>query len=782
MKGVLFSADFVEDSSGNYKLLELNTDTGFISSSINTAFDFAPLKQVISDNNITTVETVHKTIHEVFVDKLETELSGTSVTTFTKHLEGLETIYPTQVTDASEKFIIRMAYDEGALFDTEYCKERINVLTLFHANDATGSIPGFYYSGSSETYNTLVQEDLNDHLILPDFVQKRIWEERGMGVQFYKGGSDASSSVDRVNDIVDNYIDKDNYYAEKFYYNNTQINNSDKVESIRAFYIAYWDTNSQLQLIKIADYKIKAVTELPTSVILDDVGYKSYDEKHYYEFATNWPNLGDLVGFKGDGNVYNEDGTLKLLSDVAVNDRIKSFFISGSPTTDNVDEYEAWSHTGDTLPNPFYVTSSVVENMISQSINSGIIGEVKLSEDESLYSGMKQHYLIHESSSNEFKFVTLAKLDKDDHSLVDHSGSKVDIVGTNILLIEEQELDLYNPDVEEQDTYIVSASSPLVVHNAPCFIAGTKVHIEEKGITNIEEVEVGDKVISYNHENDVVEYKLVTEVRIQENKEVVTYVFENGTKLTGTPDHPLFVLSKDYCSYNPVQTFEDSGLNVGQIAIGDEVLHMDGYGVTIEDIIEEKDNQTVYNLEGVADNHNFFADNFLAHNRWVPCCFKGTTNVQMQDGTQKQIKDIEIGDIVYSYHTEFSEKIDSEVTALHNTTKLSDHIERNKSVGKEGMGWFYINQEKDVLFTPEHPWLTKEGWKAISPDSDQEPFKSEQESLILSVGDEIYSIDDGWIVINSIGFLEAEKNETVYNITIKDTHTYTVGGFVVHNK
>ena len=276
-----------------------------------------------------------------------------------------------------------------------------------------------------------------------------------MGVQFYKGGSDASSSVDRVNDIVDNYIDKDNYYAEKFYYNNTQINNSDKVESIRAFYIAYWDTNSQLQLIKIADYKIKAVTELPTSVILDDVGYKSYDEKHYYEFATNWPNLGDLVGFKGDGNVYNEDGTLKLLSDVAVNDRIKSFFISGSPTTDNVDEYEAWSHTGDTLPNPFYVTSSVVENMISQSINSGIIGEVKLSEDESLYSGMKQHYLIHESSSNEFKFVTLAKLDKDDHSLVDHSGSKVDIVGTNILLIEEQELDLYNPDVEEQDTYIV---------------------------------------------------------------------------------------------------------------------------------------------------------------------------------------------------------------------------------------------------------------------------------------------------------------------------------------
>ena len=70
-------------------------------------------------------------------------------------------------------------------------------------------------------------------------------------------------------------------------------------------------------------------------------------------------------------------------------------------------------------------------------------------------------------------------MDKDDDCLVDHSGSKVDIIGTNILMIEEQDLELYNPDVEEQDIYIVSASSPLIVHNAPCFIAGTKVRIEE---------------------------------------------------------------------------------------------------------------------------------------------------------------------------------------------------------------------------------------------------------------------------------------------------------------
>lgn len=787
MKGVLFSADFVEDNSGNYRILELNTDTGFISSSINTTFDFTELKQLISDNNITTVETVAKAFHSVFIDKFEQELSGTDVTTFTKHVENLNTIYPEQITDASDKLILRLAYDDGALFDTEYCKERINLLTLFHANDDTGSIPAFYHSGSSQTYNTLVQEELNDHSILPDFVQKRTWEESGLNVGFYKGGNNASSSVDRVNDIVDNYIDKDNYYAEKFYYNNTQITNSDKVESIRTFNIAYWNDVSDIDTLQLSAYKIQAVTELPSAVALDDYGYAPYDKKHYHEFATNWPTLGDLTGFKDDGRVFNMDNSTKLFKDIAQNDIIKGLFISGSPITDNLEDVEAWKHTGDTLPD-FYVTASVVENMMSASIGSGIIAEVKLSDDESLYSGLKQHYLVHEASSNEWKFKWVVNLDKDDDCLVDHSGSKVDIIGTNILMIEEQDLELYNPDVEEQDIYIVSASSPLIVHNAPCFIAGTKVRIEEKGITNIEDVVVGDKVASYNHDNDSVEYNEVLKVRIQEDKEVVTYVFENGTKLSATPDHPLFVFGKDYSSYNPEKTKEDSGLDVRQIAIGDKVLHMEGlgddeYGVIIEDIIEEIDNQTVYNLEEVAKHHNFFVEDLLAHNRMgLPCCFKGTAKVQLQNGEFKEIKDIEIGDMVYSYHTEYSEQTDGEVTALHNTTKLSDHVNRNKSIGQEGMGFFHLNDERDILFTPEHPWLTKEGWKALAPDSEQEPFVTEQESKKLELGDFVFSLADGWVEVYAITFVRAKKDELVYNITIKDTHTYTVGGYVVHNK
>ena len=39
MKGTVFSSDFVKDSNGNLRLLELNTDTGFLSQEL-ANFDF----------------------------------------------------------------------------------------------------------------------------------------------------------------------------------------------------------------------------------------------------------------------------------------------------------------------------------------------------------------------------------------------------------------------------------------------------------------------------------------------------------------------------------------------------------------------------------------------------------------------------------------------------------------------------------------------------------------------------------------------------------------------
>ena len=80
------------------------------------------------------------------------------------------------------------------------------------------------------------------------------------------------------------------------------------------------------------------------------------------------------------------------------------------------------------------------------------------------------------------------------------------------------------------------------------FYGEQPVHTEE-GIKNIEDVKVGDKVITYNHDNDI-KYKEVQSTMVKENENVVSYILENGTKITGM-DHPLFVLGKGYSSYTP---------------------------------------------------------------------------------------------------------------------------------------------------------------------------------------------------------------------------------------
>jgi hypothetical protein len=58
----------------------------------------------------------------------------------------------------------------------------------------------------------------------------------------------------------------------------------------------------------------------------------------------------------------------------------------------------------------------------------------------------------------------------------------------------------------------------------------------------------------------------------------------------------------------------------------------------------------VYNLSEIETYHTYFANNVLVHNlRPVFQCFTAETKVTMEDGSLKNIVDIEIGDYVLSY-------------------------------------------------------------------------------------------------------------------------------------
>lgn len=72
-----------------------------------------------------------------------------------------------------------------------------------------------------------------------------------------------------------------------------------------------------------------------------------------------------------------------------------------------------------------------------------------------------------------------------------------------------------------------------------CFVAGTLVTTED-GSKPIEEIQVGDKVLSEDETTGEVAVKTVTETYVNETDELV-HIGVNGETISATPTHPFYV-------------------------------------------------------------------------------------------------------------------------------------------------------------------------------------------------------------------------------------------------
>ena len=130
------------------------------------------------------------------------------------------------------------------------------------------------------------------------------------------------------------------------------------------------------------------------------------------------------------------------------------------------------------------------------------------------------------------------------------------------------------------------------------------------------------------------------------------------------------------------------------------------------------------------------------------------------------------------------EKLDSsEVIATDNTHTVDSHAAACERLGDEPS--LYTIDDTGIEFTPEHPFLTKDGWKSLVPDSNQEPYKSmygvDLTNHILKDGDQV-NVSGEWKTIKEIKVARSNPNETVYNITVDRLHSYIANGIIVHNK
>ena len=537
MKGTFFSADFVTDNNDNPRLLEINTDTGYASTaSLNGVFDWSEFISVLNENNIKELNVVYKpSIQQNIFDSLNSFITGTAttITGITETLINGDSIFPTSPTDGDDIFILRMAYDETAILDSEYAKNNLNLLKLFADGGDTESIINFYHSSQTYgNYDTLTKTtNVNN---VPDFALKDIIFN-DTPIKFYKLGKLNEDIDTRFNEFLPT-VTSDNTFITQ-YFLNSDYTTTNKTSSIRTYNIVY---GSNLTNIMVSSYELDSLFELPTSIEMDDtIINNEINIKHYYEFATNTINNTKHGLLEGE-MVFDINGNQILIENMQTGVTYPSYYVSGAPNTDDDDVLSSWSYSGDTLPEGSHSSESTCVYLFNFPTYANDVIKITFEDDDEIEIGGGNRLLTYNSITNKISYTKAYNLTTNDYVWDDNNG-KIKITSVDFQIMNNPAT-FWAPNMEDVDTFLVGQNKilRLIAHNVifgVCFDENCLVEMFDGSQKRIANVKVGDVVKSYKNGEYVAGN--VTNTLPHPVNGIVNMVKKGG--LIADSKHPLFI-------------------------------------------------------------------------------------------------------------------------------------------------------------------------------------------------------------------------------------------------
>jgi len=148
-----------------------------------------------------------------------------------------------------------------------------------------------------------------------------------------------------------------------------------------------------------------------------------------------------------------------------------------------------------------------------------------------------------------------------------------------------------------------------------CFVKGTKITMFDYTTKNIEDVKIGDIIITYNEETKLQEPGEVVKVVSPMRSDIVEYELSSGISIKSTTCHPYWVVNKGWSSFNPEITKKLYNFDVEKIEESDVLLTIDNEEAIVDKITELITKKVItYNL-GIMGNHTYYANNILVHNK-----------------------------------------------------------------------------------------------------------------------------------------------------------------------
>jgi hypothetical protein len=651
MKGVIIGTDLLQDENGELKVLEINTSVGLYQDG-NQYLDLTEFFNLLTGNSINELHFIYNEsdVNIQNTKNFQTQNLGNGTNQFTqftfRHM--LETrcisnsityqeyevpnnaITVPYIEDADNKFILRLSYDSTAVIDSEYCGDKYNFQNLI--SGSTFSIGSYCNSTDLDinTFNEVVTGGTPNAIVkyrYPDYDKKQYPEIYVL--------SDETQLTNLKNSIPTDF------YLQEYVYSDLNIvNNRNSV--IRSVDIVY---GAELDVCHLGSYTA-------SSLVKNDVWQDEVDGltgkitnksrvKYINGFTTSDNQM--IYHVDDDTKVVSSTDTLLNMSQIEVGTGLKTVNFSNLAKTDRPEFFT--SSLTETENNLTFGTTTVQE--LKSQTYDGLFLNIQLEDGTSWSDVPGSNLYVEHSGSNVTSFKRVNMLNVGDKILTlannDNTLSTIEI--TDITVTYENKT-IYEVDVEESDLFLTSIGDEnsvlklMIQHNpcyscgyswAPCgswacqsycpscdmcFIGGTKI-TTETGYKNIEDIEVGDIVMSYLEGSEIlIPRTVIGLLNIEYNGGLVII---NGIKTNATIGHPFAVKNNEgelkWAAFDKTidQHYLNEGIVVNNLSDEEYSIYLNGSWVKIETVNLESFEGTVYNI-GVEDTHNYFANDILVHN------------------------------------------------------------------------------------------------------------------------------------------------------------------------
>lgn len=352
-------------------------------------------------------------------------------------------------------------------------------------------------------------------------------------------------------------------------------------------------------------------------------------------------------------------------------------------------------------------------------------------------------------------------------------------------------------------------SGPIADCGGFCFVAGTQVTMANNEWKAIEDVVVGDIVLSIDEDTKEIVESKVTGILSPKHDDLVMIKMENDDfNVECTHDHPFYVQGKGWSSFKPELTitrYGDTFEEVAQLEAGDEILvdpftytnKIEGVETSNLDFLEVKEliDTTrekpidTYIIE-VENTSTFFANGLMTHNKG-PSLGSGEAVMISGSGntiTSQSQASLSVGDDVLSANITglpdtdvVSEYLLWEYTGSDITTQVTLATSSVESIGESSHSmWWSIQADNGrsnpLSITTNHTVLT---WSGSSyPNTGSWYFEYAGDVV---AGMKFLSSSMEVIDVTSANWASSSTSQSFYRSDIEPYDVYFVDGILIHN-